>query len=731
MAGIPDTTGTGNNFFAGSHPAVGGGFPPNSANPSATGTAPEPTPLHAAALAYAAAGIPTFPCLKDGKQPATAHGFKDATTDPAQIDRWWQAGDFNLAVEPERAGWCVIDIDRPEFPTDLDLPPTYTVRTPRGGWHLYYAGSLPPSAGKIAPGIDTRGVGSYVLVPPSVVNGHEYTVVDGMGTAPVPAWIVERMSAPTAAREAPEGVELDTPFAIETALAEIKRRLAAGLPIEGDASDNRTYQLACRLKDYGISQHKSVEMLGQHWAPHFDQDWLAAKVGSAYRNGQNEPGCDRPLTDAEAFGPPPAAGAPADESPMMPLGHRGSALRRMEHPPIRWAWRNRVELGRPMIAPGDKGTGKTTLAVGAAVASLGGVPYLGEPMERMPWLILLGEDTYRRADDMLAALCRDMGVSESVLDDIHVISAVDEAIPGGPTLCKISTKGANSAEVAVEQSRFMVERVIPLLDELRSGGPVGFIIDPLDKFVEFDRNNTYVARAVNDRWLEPLCRGRPGLTPWLNDHPSKAGMKDGFGYGGAPGLVNAIPSFLVLRKKLDAKGKPIVEECMGIRQVSLELEVMRVKEAPEVKIDLYRIGNSPLLSLRPAEGLTLAATMARVIELVEQYRVKGQRVRCDAKSASTHGPSKLAEDLQVDERSVRDAMSALCAVGIYEHRNAATNGKAPRDPGGLMPGEIYGTASEWTVQNLYKVMQYRKPALLSQGNEQTPPWVQVDITMPW
>jgi hypothetical protein len=340
-----------------------------------------------------------------------------------------------------------------------------------------------------------------------------------------------------------------------------------------------------------------------------------------------------------------------------------------------------------MILPGDKGTGKTTLALGAAVASLGGIPYLGEPMERMPWLVMLGEDTYRRADETLAALCRDMGVPESVLDGIHVISAVDETIEGGPTLCKLGAAAGNAATVTMEQTRFMTEAVIPLLDEIRNGGPVGLIVDPLDKFVEFDRNNTYVARAVNDRWLEPLCRSRPGLTPWLNDHPSKTGMKDGFGYGGAPGLVNAIPAFLVLRKKLDKASKPIVEEYQGIRQASLELEVMRVKEAPEVKLELYRLGDSPLLSLKRAEGLTLVATMCRVYELIEKNREKGKRVRLDNSSSGALGPQIVAEDLQVDEQRVREAMKALCAVGVYEHKMSTRVGSGKgqrRDPGGLM-----------------------------------------------
>ena len=41
-----------------------------------------------AALQYAAMGYPVFPCRFD-KAPATAHGWKDAVTDPEQIRKWW------------------------------------------------------------------------------------------------------------------------------------------------------------------------------------------------------------------------------------------------------------------------------------------------------------------------------------------------------------------------------------------------------------------------------------------------------------------------------------------------------------------------------------------------------------------------------------------------------------------------------------------------------------------
>src|SRR6516225_3090017 len=142
------------------------------------------------ALEYASYGIAIFPC-KQNKAPLTKNGFKDATADKEQIRVWWHRWPAAMIGIPTgtASGIDVIDIDlKPD--EDIDghkfLPNWRTlspviVETPSGGHHLYFRSNdnVRCTTDVIAPGVDTRAEGGYVIVPPSNNAAGRYKFVTG------------------------------------------------------------------------------------------------------------------------------------------------------------------------------------------------------------------------------------------------------------------------------------------------------------------------------------------------------------------------------------------------------------------------------------------------------------------------------------------------------------------------------------------------------------------------
>ena len=167
------------------------------------------------ALAYAAAGIPVFPCYSvvetvldggpaivcacgdldcgsPGKHPLTWHGVKEATSDPERVATWWErhpAANIGIATG---VAFDVLDLDGAQgvgamrvfvAEHDLDLSRVPVVRTGSGGYHYLFAPSGGGNrAGLLGRGshVDWRGIGGYVIAPPSQhASGDQYRWVDG------------------------------------------------------------------------------------------------------------------------------------------------------------------------------------------------------------------------------------------------------------------------------------------------------------------------------------------------------------------------------------------------------------------------------------------------------------------------------------------------------------------------------------------------------------------------
>lgn len=163
--------------------------------------------LARSALWYARHGWRVFPCRsyedkpEDAKLPAIKAWQKNATTDEAIVQNWWRwPKNIGVACGPA-TGVYVIDVDNHDG-TDGEaalarlikalgpLPETVEQRTGSGGRQLFFAfpqgREMRNKAGgkkgstTMPAGIDTRGDGGFVVVPPSIHPcGERYRWIKG------------------------------------------------------------------------------------------------------------------------------------------------------------------------------------------------------------------------------------------------------------------------------------------------------------------------------------------------------------------------------------------------------------------------------------------------------------------------------------------------------------------------------------------------------------------------
>lgn len=153
------------------------------------------------ALALTRQGVPVFPCRCNDKRPLTMNGFKDATTDPNIVKKFWSGWPRAYIGVPTGDKFVVIDIDlqHPEAASwhaenRERLPLTRTHVTKSGGRHLLFQANpqVGCTTGKLGPHVDTRGAGGYIIWWPAC--GLE--VLQGQVLQPVPGWVVEALVPP-------------------------------------------------------------------------------------------------------------------------------------------------------------------------------------------------------------------------------------------------------------------------------------------------------------------------------------------------------------------------------------------------------------------------------------------------------------------------------------------------------------------------------------------------------
>lgn len=253
------------------------------------------------ALSLAARGWAVFPVGRQ-KRPIVDAWDAKATSDPDKVRALFAPyPTCSVGVATGRAsGVFVVDVDNsdPSHPIHERLDPTLVVRTPRGGYHYYYAMPEDTSDDDVLRNtakaksclgyddVDTRGIGGYVVAPGSVTAGGSYEIVCDVEPAPIPTWIVEAMRAYKRARATPQqvlpSVVVDTARRIERARAYVAKMPPAISGAGGHAATMRVAR-AC-VGGFALTEEETLEVLREYNArcePPWSERELAHKAKEA------------------------------------------------------------------------------------------------------------------------------------------------------------------------------------------------------------------------------------------------------------------------------------------------------------------------------------------------------------------------------------------------------------------------------------------------------------------
>jgi len=354
------------------------------------------------ALRYAAKGWKLFPCKWDnGHKPLIKWG-EHSTSELSRIRQWAvKTEDVYFCVNLKASNLSIIDCDNKKgkagssewFRLQLengDLAPGLTVSTPSGdGRHHYIAGALPNSTDVLAKGIDTPVMAP---VPGSTVPGKgRYKVIVDKDPSVTPPWISDLLGK-SKTRNADSQValcDLDEPDNVAEA---VKFLIDAEPAIEGDGGDAHTYQVACQVRDYGISEGIAFNLMGLYWnegcQPPWDLTELQTKVSNAYTYALQAPGSLSPAAD---FEPVPVSTEPQSEVTHNVGRFKTGAdiIGSMKNPD--WLIKKYIESDTVTLIYGESGAMKSFLSIDQALCICTGKQWAGKQVKRGSVFYLAGE----------------------------------------------------------------------------------------------------------------------------------------------------------------------------------------------------------------------------------------------------------------------------------------------------------------------------------------------------
>jgi putative DNA primase/helicase len=351
-----------------------------------------------AAAGYALQGLSVFPCEK--KIPLTGSGgFKKATCDAGQIAKWWTENPSAQIGLPtgEVNHLFVVDVDGPEgerAADKLNLPSTFTVRTRPGRFQFWYRqpdGTRSKcTASVIAPQLDTRGDGGYIVAPPSIHHetGKPYQILKNLPWAPAPLDLLEPRKPAT------------SPQTVVTS---------------GRIPQGQRHQTLLSVAGALRARKLSPEMI------------------LAQLQIVNERQCVPPLDNSELiklahYVGSKAAGFPGQRPQESSAEVELESFRDVKAEAVRWLWKRRIPIGKLTLFVGDPGEGKSLVTDDIAARKSTGRNFPdGAPCD-------VGDVIFLSAEDDAADTIRPrLDAAGADVSRIHRVKAVRVTLSDGGT----------------------------------------------------------------------------------------------------------------------------------------------------------------------------------------------------------------------------------------------------------------------------------------------------------
>jgi len=593
-------------------------------------------------------GAPVFPCVPNGKAPATKVGFKAATRDLETIRRWHaERPGMNWAMPTGSiSGFDVLDVDvKAGKPGDESLrqletrhgqlPDTPIVLTPTGGFHYYFrrvnGTAIPSSVDKLGVGLDLRADGAYVVIPPSTINGKTYQFEASSDPSEVPFAEMPR-------------------WLIELTAKKPERAISKG------GRNTALTSLAGVLRREGMGYETLVAALLTENAARCDPPLPAEEV--------------RKIAASVARYP-----APETESSEWPAPLNLTTLHHTEPQPPRHVINPWLPAEEVALFSGHGGSGKSQIALSLAVHISGGLDWCGCAVTRRPVTYISAEDSAEILHWRLSRVCAHLGVSMEELAGLRIIDA---------------------SHIEAELMRDMPYGEVALTGMYEA---LAKIVDPSSVLILDGTSDLYGASEIVRRHVRRFVRAlrrlvnRDGAVLLLA-HIDKAAARDGSTsdrYSGSTAWHNSVRARWSLTTDEDGTGLTLALAKANLAQAGAEV---RFRWSPEAHLYVAEATSEggivgAIRERQEREGI-LAALQASVAPV--PAAATGQRTAWHVLSARPELPASLRDGREGKRRFWRlieqmRQMGTICESSIRRSNRhnlatleAADIGSAPNAP---------------------------------------------------